>query len=1087
MTVKSIRYSLLLALSSLLISFQVFSQPGYFRDPSLHKDTVVFTADGDLWKLNLGQSKAAVRLTSHLGVEDSSAVSPDGKSLAFVADYSGQNAIYVMALAGGTPEQVSFELSNIRFQGWLDNQHLLYSTAANQGMHSSSLLKILSLTDSKVRVLPLSDAVEAAIDDEDVFFVQFGMQISTDNAHYYKGGAKGELYYFNQNKKKEAVKLTAQHEGSVRSPMLTKERVYFLSNQLGIDNVWSMKRDGSNLAQHTGFKDFPVRKPAIYQNQIVFQHGADIKVLDLATDKVKSLDIVLLSDFPQMREGPIEKPLDYFESASISPDGETVAVIARGQAAVAKTQNKRLVNIPSDQTARLRFATLSKDGDRLYAISDQTGDYEIWSFATDGSEDAKQLTKDGAGYRDGLWLSPDGKTLANTTKSGKLLLLDLATNKNTLIAQNDNQSASDVVFSDDSRWIAYTDLGPVIDRNSVFLYDIENNKGQYVSSDKYNDFSPAFSKDGNWLYFLSDRSFTPTPGHPWGDRNMGAAFNKRTQLFAIDLTKETPFAFKAPTELDENKKSKDDKKESSEEEDKQETPPVTIVWSGIQERLWQVDIPAGDYGNLAATKDFLFLTEEENLKAIGFGHNKELKTVTSGVNNYQLATGADTLLVQKGRGTGTNIHLVPAKDSFPSDLKEHKVNISDLQVEITPSLEFQLLFKDAWLMHRDSLFDPNMRGVNWQQVKQKYMPLVARITERSELNDVFEQMMGELNALHSQVRGGDIQEGAENQGYTTIGGVYEDTADGVKIKHIYQYDKDIISQAPPLAKPEVDAEAGDIILAVNGKKIGSAQQLLLALKNQAGRQVLLELQRGKEKLKTIVVPETSWRESRLVYQDWVARNSQKVSAVDSDIGYLHLYAMGSNDLASFAREFYAQYQKPALIIDVRRNRGGNIDSFIIEKLLRRAWSFWKMAQGEATTNMQQAFRGHLVVLADEFTYSDGETFTAGIKALEIAPVIGKQTAGAGVWLTGRNRLVDGGIARVAEFPVYSLTGDWITEGRGISPDIEVSNPPYATFNGEDAQLKRAIEYLQQKLKEAPVPALTPKPFPAVESSAKDIR
>ena len=206
-------------------------------------------------------------------------------------------------------------------------------------------------------------------------------------------------------------------------------------------------------------------------------------------------------------------------------------------------------------------------------------------------------------------------------------------------------------------------------------------------------------------------------------------------------------------------------------------------------------------------------------------------------------------------------------------------------------------------------------------------------------------------------------------------------------------------------------------------------------------------------------------------------------ASDGKMGYLHLYAMGSGDIESFAREFYTNYDKDGLIIDVRRNRGGNIDSWIIEKLLRRAWAFWQPTHGSANTNMQQTFRGHLVVLADQMTYSDGETFSAGIKALGIAPIIGKQTAGAGVWLSGRNRLTDKGMARVAEYPQYAMDGRWIVEGFGVTPDIEVDNLPHATFNGIDAQLNEAISYLKNEMVQTPILPLKAKPIPASGAAA----
>jgi tricorn protease len=248
----------------------------------------------------------------------------------------------------------------------------------------------------------------------------------------------------------------------------------------------------------------------------------------------------------------------------------------------------------------------------------------------------------------------------------------------------------------------------------------------------------------------------------------------------------------------------------------------------------------------------------------------------------------------------------------------------------------------------------------------------------------------------------------------------------------------------------------------------------------------LNLQRADEKISTVVKPSSTRDDYYNRYFDWVTQNQQKVHQADDELGYLHLRAMGAGDVATFAREFYAQYKKQGLIIDVRRNNGGNVDSWILEKLLKRAWSFWQVRGGDSFTNMQQTFRGHLVVIADQFTYSDGETFTAGIKALELGTVIGKQTAGAGVWLTGRNRQTDGGMARVAELPVYAMDGRWVTEGRGITPDIEVDNLPHATFNGEDAQLKAAIKLLKTKIKKAPVKPLKVTSFPKVNVPADDI-
>jgi tricorn protease len=443
----------------------------------------------------------------------------------------------------------------------------------------------------------------------------------------------------------------------------------------------------------------------------------------------------------------------------------------------------------------------------------------------------------------------------------------------------------------------------------------------------------------------------------------------------------------------------------------------------------------------------------------------------------ELSDDGEKLFVLKQSGEVPEMFIVPAGETFPEDVSKNTGRAGEWKFSIDPRLEWEQIFHDAWLMHREQFFDPEMRGLDWETLREKYAPLARRTTDRRELNDVFGQMMGELNALHSQVRGGDVPLDPDAPEPAALGAKLSQTRDGVGIEHIYRYDRERPAQAPPLAKPGVNAAVSDVISAINGIETPTLESVHRALRNQAGQQVLLQLQRGREELKTVVVPVGARDDASLRYTDWVSENRNTVEARDADLGYVHIRAMGNGDVASFARDFYANTNKKGMVIDVRRNNGGNVDSWIIDRLLRKAWSFWTARRGKPYTNMQNAFRGHLVVIADERTYSDGETFVAAIKKLDIAPVIGKRTSGAGVWLSGRNRVVDNGIARVAEFPVFGMDGEWLTEGYGINPTTEVDNLPHATFNGSDAQLEAAIEYLQQKIEQEPVPELNAKPFP----------
>jgi tricorn protease len=1097
----------------LLISAQyALATPGYYRFPTLHDDTLVFTAEGDLWKMKL-DDKYAQRLTTHPAEEKEASISPDGNWIAFVANYTGTPEVHVMPIQGGLAKRITFENVRVKVHGWSTDSKVLYSYNGRVGPAGNWTLKQVDPFSLLTTTIPLADAVEGNIsaDGKTLYFAQFGLQISTDNARAYQGGAKGELWKYTLNSNKEATRLTSKHKGSTRTPMVWGERLYFISNQSGSDNIWSMKLNGRDIEQHTRYQDWEVRNARINDNNIVYQLGADIKIFDIPSGQSRIIALSLISDFPELREHWVNQPLKNLTSAKQAGNAKKVVLTARGRVAIAATDGSRLVEIATPENSRTRKALLSHDAQSVYALNDSTGELEIWQYPADGSLGAEQLTFDGNIFRWDLYLSPDGKSIAHDDKNGDLWLLNLSTKENKKILPNNAgfSAIASLQWSSDSQLIAITHTDVKAERSQILLFDTLSNKHQILTSEKYVSFSPVFSSDTNWLYFLSDRHFDTFPRSPWGDRNMGASFDRRTQVFAIALNEDAEFPFNPPSELDglkdieatteekdadsDTDTDTDENKSNDSAEGKTEVAAkATVDWENISKRLWHVPVASGNYSKLLANKKFLYVLDkitdpqsQAELKAIKIEPKSKPQTFLGSVQSFSLSDDGETLFILK-TGSKKDIFLVKAGAKFSNTAKNIKVNTSDWKLHVNPQQEWQQIFHDAWLMHRDSLFDKDMRGLDWAAVKQKYQPLLVRLTDRRELNDIFEQMMGELNTLHSQVRGGDFPSDSNTAKAATLGAHYSQTNQGVKIEHIYMNDPELVSRLSPLAKPGVNAEVGDIISAINGHKIESVSDIVKALQNKAGKQVLLSLTRAGENLKTVVKPSSTRDDYFNRYFDWVTQNQQKVHQADDELGYLHLRAMGAGDVATFAREFYAQYKKQGLIIDVRRNNGGNVDSWLLEKLLKRAWSFWRVRGSDASTNMQQTFRGHLVVLADQFTYSDGETFTAGIKALKLGTVIGKQTAGAGVWLTGRNRQTDGGMARVAELPVYAMDGRWITEGRGISPDIEVDNLPHTTFSGEDAQLQAAIKLLKKQIKKNPINPLKGKAFPKVNEHADDI-
>lgn len=1062
-------------------SQQASSNQGYYRAPHLVDNHVVFTAEGDIWMTDLHASPPR-RLTSSEAEETNAKLSPDGTTVAFVANYDGAPEVYVMPVQGGTPKRVTFEQNRVRLQAWTPQGELLYSTDHVMGPANQWVLKKVQPETLNTETIPLADAVEGVTDAQgkQLFFTRFGLQYSGDNARFYRGGAKGEIWSYTLGSNEEATHLTEGHEGNVRKPMYWQGRVYFISDADGSPNIWSASEQGGDFKQHTQLEEWQVWDASLSQGRIVFQQGADLYQLNLATEQTSLLQIELASDFRQRQERWLNAPLDYVTHISFSGANEgQVAITARSQIAIAAKGPRRLVEVQTPEISRSRNAVISNDGKWVYAINDQSGENEIWQFAADGSKQAKRLTTDGDNFRWGLYLSPDNRYLAHDDKNGHIYLLDLKTNKNTLIYKENNKHSSTpvITWSPDSELLAFARTDNEGSRTQVILYSIADNKHQVITSNKYESFSPSFSQDGLWLYFISERNFVANPGSPWGDRNMGPAFNNRGEIYAVSLKEQACFPFAAPTEIT----SCNDKTATADAKKKSKR----VDWNGLTSRLWQVPVEAGSYYNLNATKGGLLFQagnwQNSNLIAVDFAKTDvEKRTYASNIRYYTVSGDKKHALVQQRRAS--NIYVVDLDNEYKSTKifdKKNLVNASQWRLNLNPQQEWQQMFHDAWLMHRDFLFDSNMRGVDWKAKYDQYQPLLARLTDRFELDDLFSQLLSELSVLHSQVRGGEYPDRSDKPSSGSLGAQYKQHAKGLEVTYIYQYDPEVPSRAAPLAKPGVNISVGDVITHVNGKAVKHLGELSTALRSQTGKQVRLDVTRGKNTWATVVIPASVGEDHRLRYNDWVHRNRAYVEKVsDGEYGYLHLYAMGAGDIADFAREFYNNVDKKGLVIDVRRNRGGNIDSFVLEKLLRRVWEFWQPPYGSPYGNMQDTFRGQLVVLADEMTYSDGETFTAGIRTLGLAPVIGRRTAGAGVWLSGRNTLADKGLARVAETAQHALDGVWTVEGYGVEPDIEVRNLPHATFIGYDAQLDRGLKELEQLLKDNPYLEFKAKPLSA---------
>ncbi|MEO6214211.1 MAG: S41 family peptidase [Vicinamibacterales bacterium] len=1060
---------------------------GYYRFPALHEDTLVFTAEGDLWRVPI-TGGVAQRLTTHASEESRPAFSPDGTTLAFSAAYEGPTEVYTVTLDGGIPVRQTFDGASALVVGWTPSGDVLYSTRRYSTLPNTQLARVDPKKGAR-SLVPLAQASDGAFDSAGttLFFTRFAFQGSYTKR--YKGGTAQNIWRFVPGDK-EAVPLTADYSGTSKNPMPWGGRLYFLSDRDGTMNLWSMTDRGSEVRQHTRHNGIDAQSPSLSNGRVAYQLGADIRLFDTKTNQDRPVAIRLVSDFDQLRERWVRTPLEWVASVHLSPTGDRVVLTARGQVFVAPIRQGRIVEATRDKRVRYREGRFFPDGKSLLALSDASGEVEFWRVPANGTGDGAQLTSDASVLRwDGI-PSPDGTRIAHFDKDQQLWIYEVATRQQKQVARSDEGGFIDVQWSPDGKWLAYTspDTNQMVRLN---LYNVERARSTPVTTDRYDSYSPEFSPDGKWLYFLSDRNFVSLVNSPWGARQPEPFFDKQTKIYHVSMRPGERSPFQPDDELSAPAAAvtKPDEKPSDQAEkgSAAPTPPAQGVkpaatiaadLTGIATRLVEVPVAPGNYSDLGTDgKRLYFLASDSgatgrpSLKTLAID-NKSPKpeTFSDEVGAYELSQDRKKIMVRKAQ----DIFVFDVAAKAPTDPSTSKVPLAEWSFRLDPRDEWRQMFTEAWRLERDYFYDRGMHGVDWPAMKAKYMPLVDRVTDRAELSDVLAQMVGELSALHIFVRGGDLRRGTDQVIPASLGATFarDDKAGGYRVEHVYRSEPDIPDELAPLARVNVHVVEGDVIESINGVPTLSARDLNALLRDQAGKQMLLRVKAkaGGPSRDVIVMPMSLARENDLRYDEWEYTRRLAVEKASSNrIGYVHLRAMGGGNMAEWQREFYPVFDRDGLIIDVRHNNGGNIDSWILEKLLRKAWFFFQPRVGNPTWNMQYAFRGHMVVLCDENTASDGEAFAEGFRRLGLGKVIGTRTWGGEVWLSANNFLVDRGIATAAETGVFGPDGDWLIEGHGVDPDIVVDNPPHATFKGEDAQLDAAIRFLQEEIRKKPVP------------------
>jgi len=1088
-----------IAILLISVSSFVFAQheARLLRFPATNGASIVFTHAGDLYTVP-SAGGIARKLTSDIGNEMFARFSPDGKQIAFTGQYDGNTEVYLIPAEGGVPRRLTFTPTldrddvsdrmgpNNIVMTWKDNATVVYRSRGIEFNDWKGQLFYASVTGGIPEQLPLPRGgwLSFAPAGKTIAYNRVFREFRTWKR--YRGGQADEIWTYDFASRK-TEKLTDDPAQDV-FPMWAGRTIYFVSDRDGRDknrrmNLYSYDLDTKATTQRTFFRDFDVKFPSLGAGAIVFENGGYIYRFDLATKQEQKIDIRIGDDLDAGRGGLIDvsRNVTNFE---IAPDGSRALVGARGEIFTVPAKYGPTRNLTNTSGVHERNSKWSPDGKWISYISDATGEDEIYIRTQDGLSEPVQLTKNSENYKYQPVWSPDARKLLWADRAQRLQYVDIDSKSVTLVASSKVFEYSEYCWSPDSKWISYTN--PERDGEvKIKIYGLDTKAATDVTDGWYASYAPEFSADGKYLFFVSDRSFTPT----YSQTEWNHSYQDMAKIYFVTLAKDTksPFAPKSDEvkmKPDTKKTDKPEEKSASDAKDKKKdeapAPPVVKVdVDGLPQRIAVLPTAPAGYRNISIVGEKVYYirkgTKDEKAKLFLYELDKQKETELGDANGYEISADGKKMIV--GADGAYAIVDVPAGKL---DLKE-KLNLSDMKMLLNRREEWTQIFNESWRQMRDFLFDPNMHGVDWPKMKETYAQLLPHVHHRVDLTYIIGEMIGELNIGHSYVGGGDYPK-PERIKLGLLGAKMERDAASkyyriTKILHGENWDPSLRS---PLTDIGVDVKEGEYIIAVNGRPTNAMNDLHEAFVGTAGRQVKLRVNReakdagGRD---MTVVPTAN--EQPLYYYNWVQKNIEKVAkATDGRAGYIHIPDMSSAGLNEFVKHYYPQLRKEALIIDDRGNGGGNVSPMIAERLNRQLSMIDITRNGLPNVNPSGMHLGPKTLLLDEFSASDGDIFPYRFRKYGLGKLIGKRSWGGVVGIRGSLPIVDGGTLNRPEFSRYDVDGkEWIMEGYGVDPDIVVDNDPAKEFDGIDEQLAKAIEVIKEELKNVKYKLAEPPPYP----------
>lgn len=1095
------------------------------RFPDVSAEKIVFVYAGDLWTVPK-QGGTARRLSSPKGQEMFPKFSPDGRLIAFSGNYDGNTDVYVVSAQGGTPRRLTHHSAGDSVVEWYpDGQHVLYRSGMKSPSRRFNQFFKQSIKGGLPQKLPLfyGELASFSPDGTRIAFQFISREFRTWKR--YRGGMASDLwlYDFINNTSEKFTDFA----GTDAIPMWHEDTIYFLSDRDRNEklNIWAYELRTKRTRQVTTFTEYDVKWPSLGPDAIVFENGGRLHVLDLASETSQPREVKVPSDLPQVRT-ELKSVSGRIEDYALSPSGKRALFEARGEVFTVPEKHGSVRNLTNTSGVAERSPAWSPDGKHVAYFSDKTGEYELCIRPGDGKGQEKQVTEGGSAFRYSPVWSPDSNSIAFSDKTGSLFVTQVESGQIKFVDKDEWGRMGSCAWSPDSRWLTYIKNGANRHGN-VMIYDANDGMVRQVTSDFYDDSRPVFDVEGKYLFFRSNRAFRPV----YGDVDSTFIYPLTTQLYAVTLKEdlESPLAPRSDEEEIEKENAKEDDEakdteDADEEEDKDEAEeeehkadhgdqkndneegqandesdrnkedkkkgkedvePVEIDFEGIEKRVVELPIQAGNFGALRSVKGKLLFARylppgarkpgEPSGKLLYYDlKEREEKTVIDKIDGYDLSADGKKI-IYKSRSTYGIIDVAENKK-----VGDGKVASGDLKAWIDPQEEWKQIFVEAWRVQRDFFYDPNMHGVDWEAMKERYGALLPYVVHREDLNYIIGEMIAELNASHAYVGGGDMEQPERlSVGLLGCDFALDSERDAYRISKIYEGAKWNAQPRSPLRAPGLDVNEGDYLLAVNGRPVDTSKDPWAAFQGLAGETVTLTIGHTPDvnDANDIVVKPTS-SESRLRNLAWIQSNREKVEkATQGRVGYIYVPDTGINGQNELVRQFGGQWTKDALIIDERFNSGGQIPDRFIELLNRPLYNFWARRDNRDWQTPSLSHTGPKVMIVNGWAGSGGDAFPYYFREAGLGPLIGTRTWGGLIGISGNPRPIDGGFISAPTFGFYEEDGQWGVEGYGVDPDYEVENAPHEMVAGRDPQLETAISVALKLLDRNPPKRPKKPPYP----------